>query len=54
MANRAIGRHAIGPRQDAGGHVHHARRVGANIAALVMEIGIVDREDIAVAIDRRP
>ncbi len=52
MADGAIGRHAIGPRQDARRHVHDARRVGAHISALVVEIAIVDGEDDAVVVDR--
>ena len=52
MADRAIGRHAIGPGQDARRHVHDARRVGAHIGALIVEIAVVDREDDAVVVDR--
>ena len=51
MADGAVGRHAIGPGQDAGRHVHDARRVGAHIGALIVEIAVVDGEDHAVAVD---
>ena len=52
MADRAVGRHAIRPGQYAGRHVHDARRVGAHIGALVVEIAVVDGEDDAVLVDR--
>ena len=52
MAERAVGRHAVRTRQDAGRHVHDARRVGADIGALVVEIAVVDGEDDAVVVDR--
>ncbi len=52
MADRPIGRHPIRPRQDARRHVHDARRVGAHISALVVEIAVVDGEDDAVSVDR--
>ncbi len=32
--------------------MHHARRMGAHIGALIVEIAIVDRKNDAVAIDR--
>ena len=52
MADRAVGRHAIGAGQNARRHVHDARRVGAHIGALVVEIDVVDGEDDAVVVDR--
>ena len=51
MADGAVGRHAVGPGQDAGRHVHDARGVGAHIGALIVEIAVVDGEDHAVAVD---
>ena len=52
MADRAIGRHAIRARQDAAGHVHDARRMGADIGALVVKIAVVDGEDATLVVDR--
>ena len=51
MADGAVGRHAVGPGQDAGRHVHDARGVGAHIGALIVEIAVVDGEDHAVGVD---
>ena len=51
MAYRAIGRHPVRTGQDACGHVHDARGVGAHIGALVVEIAVVDGEDAALAVD---
>ena len=53
MADRPIGRHPIGPGQNAGRHVHDARGMGAHIGALVVEVEVVDRQDAAVGVDRR-
>ena len=53
MPDRAIGRHPVGPGKNAGRHVHDARGMGAHIGALVVEVEIVDREDAALAVDRR-
>ena len=52
MPGGAIGRHAVGAGQNARRHVHHARGVGAQIGALVVEIEVVDGEDAALRVDR--
>jgi hypothetical protein len=52
MADRAIGRHPIRPRQDPGRHVNDARRVRAHIGALIVEIAIVDGENDAIGVER--
>ena len=53
VADRAIGRHPVGTRQDTRRHVHDARGMGAHIGALVVKIAVIDGEDAAFAIDRR-
>ena len=52
MSDRAIGRHAVRPRQDPGGHVDDARGMGAHIGALIVEIAIVDGENDAMGVER--
>ena len=54
VADGTIGRHAIGPGQHGGGQVRHRRRVGAHIGALVVKEFVVDAEDTAVGVYRRP
>ena len=51
MADGAIGRHAIGPRQHGCGQIGHGRRVRAHIGAVIVKEFVVDREDAAVGID---
>ena len=52
MADRPIGRHAIGPGQHGGGEIGHGGGVGAHVAALVVEEFVVDGENAAFRIDR--
>ena len=54
MAARAIGRHAVGAGQHGGGEIGHGRRVRAHVGAVVVEELVVDAEDAAVFVDRRP
>ena len=51
VTDRPVGRHAVRTGQNAGRHVNDARRVGSDVAALVVEINVVDGEDDAVVID---
>ena len=48
-----IGRHAIGPGQHGGGKVRDRGRVGAHVAALIVEEFVIHREEAALGVDRR-
>ena len=52
MADGPIGRHAIRARQHGGGEIGHRGRVGAHVAALVVEEFVVDGENVALRVDR--
>ena len=51
MADGAIGRHAIGPRQHRRGEVGHGGGVRAHIGAVVVKEFVVDAENAALRVD---
>ena len=52
MPGDAIGRDPIGPRQQARRHIRDACAVRAQIGALIVKKGVVDRQNTAAAVDR--
>ena len=51
MADRAVGRHAIGAGQHGGGEIGHGRRMRAHIGAVIVEKFVLDTKDVALHID---
>ena len=52
MGGGAVGRQAVGPQQQADGHVRDPRAVGADVGALVVVQHLVDGEQAAVGVHR--